>query len=324
MHLVTVKDSMTGESYTYDADMPINSADSGLAFYISQLTNLEAKIYETKYRNIIYPELVPVDTSDPEWIDSVSYISYDAVTMGKFIAANGKDLPQSDIDANITTVPVGYAGNSYGYTVEELRKSQQMRIPLDAAKASAAFRGAQEHAQKVAFFGDSSRNMTGLLNNANLALDNSTVDWDVAVGQDIIDDMNGLLIKVWNNSANVHIPDTLLIPSARYAQISSQRMDTGTDTTVLEFFKANNLFTSTTGQQITVKPLLELETAGATAGQRMVAYEKLPDNLFMKQPIPWRALAPQPQGLRIEVPCEYKLSGVSWRYPGSAAYRDFI
>ena len=143
MHLVTVKDSMTGESYTYDADMPINSADSGLAFYISQLTNLEAKIYETKYRNIIYPELVPVDTSDPEWIDSVSYISYDAVTMGKFIAANGKDLPQSDIDANITTVPVGYAGNSYGYTVEELRKSQQMRIPLDAAKASAACRGAQ-------------------------------------------------------------------------------------------------------------------------------------------------------------------------------------
>ena len=86
MHLVTVKDSVTGESYTYDADMPINSADSGLAFYISQLTNLEAKIYETKYRNIIYPELVPVDTSDPEWIDSVSYISYDAVTMGKFIA----------------------------------------------------------------------------------------------------------------------------------------------------------------------------------------------------------------------------------------------
>ena len=129
---------------------------------------------------------------------------------------------------------------------------------------------------------------------------------------------------MWNNSANVHIPDTLLIPSARYAQISSQRMDTGTDTTVLEFFKANNLFTSTTGQQITVKPLLELETAGATAGQRMVAYEKLPDNLFMKQPIPWRALAPQPQGLRIEVPCEYKLSGVSWRYPGSAAYRDLI
>ena len=82
MHLVTVKDSMTGESYTYDADMPINSADSGMAFYISQLTNLEAKIYETKYRNIIYPELVPVDTSDPEWVDSVSYISYDAVTMG--------------------------------------------------------------------------------------------------------------------------------------------------------------------------------------------------------------------------------------------------
>ena len=318
MHLVTVKDSMTGESYTYDADMPINSADSGLAFYISQLTNLEAKIYETKYRNIIYPELVPVDTSDPEWIDSVSYISYDAVTMGKFIAANGKDLPQSDIDANITTVPVGYAGNSYGYTVEELRKSQQMRIPLDAAKASAAFRGAQEHAQKVAFFGDSSRNMTGLLNNANLALDNSTVDWDTGTGQDIIDDMNGLLIKVWNNSANVHIPDTLLIPSARYAQISSQRMDTGTDTTVLEFFLGTSRFIKS------VEPWYACDTAGALGVKRAVAYRPEVDAVFYKMPREFQMLPAEARGLRFVIDCIAEYGGVHARKPKTITYADGI
>lgn len=325
MHIVTVNDSQTGQSYQYDADMVINNADSGIAFYISQLAVLDPKIYDVKYRNIIFPEVVPVDTSMPEWIDTVNYISYDAVTMGKFIAANGKDLPQSDIDANISSVPVGYAGNSYGYTLEELRKSQQMRLPLDVTKARVAHRGAQEHMQRVAWFGDASRGMTGMFNNPNIPLDNSTVNWATATGQEMVNDMNSLLIKVWSTSANVHVPDTLLLPSDKYAIASSKRMDTGTDTTVMEFFKRNNLFRDTTGQEIEVRPILELQTANtAGTGPRMMAYEKTPDNLVMYNPIPWRPLAPQPNGLRIEVSAEYKISGVEFRYPGSAAYRDML
>lgn len=325
MHIVTVNDSQTGQSYQYDADMVINNADSGIAFYISQLAVLDPKIYDVKYRNIIFPEVVPVDTSMPEWIDSVQYISYDAVTMGKFIAANGKDLPQSDIDANISDVKVGYAGNSYGYTLEELRKSQQMRLPLDVTKARVAYRGAQEHMQRVAWFGDASRGMTGMFNNLNIPLDNSTVNWASATGQEMVNDMNSLLIKVWSTSANVHVPDTLLLPSDKYAIASSKRMDTGTDTTVMEFFKRNNLFRDITGQEIEVRPILELQTANtAGTGPRMMAYEKTPDNLVMYNPIPWRPLAPQPNGLRIEVSAEYKISGVEFRYPGSAAYRDML
>lgn len=325
MHIVTVNDSQTGQSYQYDADMVINNADSGIAFYISQLAVLDPKIYDVKYRNIIFPEVVPVDTSMPEWIDTVNYISYDAVTMGKFIAANGKDLPQSDIDANISSVPVGYAGNSYGYTLEELRKSQQMRMPLDVTKARVAYRGAQEHMQRVAWFGDASRGMTGMFNNPNIPLDNSTVNWATATGQEMVNDMNSLLIKVWSQSANVHVPDTLLLPSDKYAIASSKRMDTGTDTTVMEFFKRNNLFRDITGQEIEVRPILELQTANtAGTGPRMMAYEKTPDNLVMYNPIPWRPLAPQPNGLRIEVSAEYKISGVEFRYPGSAAYRDML
>lgn len=325
MHIVTVNDSQTGQSYQYDADMVINNADSGIAFYISQLAVLDPKIYDVKYRNIIFQEVVPVDTSMPEWIDNVNYISYDAVTMGKFIAANGKDLPQSDIDANISSVPIGYAGNSYGYTLEELRKSQQMRLPLDVTKARVAYRGAQEHMQRVAWFGDASRGMTGMFNNPNIPLDNSTVNWATATGQDMVNDMNNLLIKVWSQSDNVHVPDTLLLPSDKYAIASSKRMDTGTDTTVMEFFKRNNLFRDITGQEIEVRPILELQTANtAGTGPRMMAYEKTPDNLVMYNPIPWRPLAPQPNGLRIEVSAEYKISGVEFRYPGSAAYRDML
>lgn len=323
MIMVTAQDSL-GNKYTYDLDMHISTADDGLAFFVSQLTSIEARIYEVKYRKIVYQDFVPVDTSDPEWIDEVTYFSFDAVTVGKFVGANAKDLPRSDITAAKSTIKVFYGGNSYGYSLDELRKSQQLRMPVDISKATASRRGFEEHAQRVAFFGDSDRGITGLFNNANVQSDTSTVNWDSATGQEIVSDMNDLLFEVWSNSAEVHVPGVLLIPSSRWAQVSNTRMDTGTDTTVLEFFMKNNLFKDLTGGTLVIKPNLELETAGVASAPRMMAYELNDENLTMKMPMPWRSITPQPEGLQVTVPAEYKFGGVEFRYPGSAAYRDFI
>lgn len=311
-----------GHTVSFNDGLP--TIDDGWGFYISQLAQLESKIYEAKYTNINFMELIPVDTNYPEWADSWDYISYDAVTLGKFIGSSADDLPKVGLQANKSSVPIGYAGNSFDYSLDELRKSQQLRIPIDATKGRMAFRGAQEHTQNVAYFGDASRNMGGLFNNANLALDNSTTDWSTATGQEIIDDMNGLFIKVWVDSANVHVPNVLVLDSDRYAAISSRRMDSGTDTTVLEFFMANNLYTSLTDQRPRVVPRLQLKGAGAGGKDRMMAYELNDENLSMVNPIPWRSLAPQTKGLNIEVPCEYKISGVEFRYPFSGAYRDHV
>ncbi len=309
----------------------LKTMDDGMGFYISQLANLEAKIYEAKYTNINFQEMIPVNTSVPEYVDSWDYISYDAVTLGKFIGSSADDLPSVQASANKTSVPIGYAGNSFDYSLDELRKTQQMRMPIDTIKGRAAFRGSQEHSQRVAYFGDSARNMTGLFNNPNIAVDNSTVNWATATGQEIVADMNSLLIEVWINSANTHVANAFGLDSARYAQISSQRMDSGTDTTILEFFKKNNLYTTMTGSELRIFPRLQLSASvlaanGVSNGgkDRMMAYELNDDNLGMVNPIPWRPLAPQMKNLTVIVPAEYKISGVEFRYPFSAAYRDHI
>lgn len=311
-----------GHVVSFNDGLP--TMDDGMGFYISQLANLEAKIYEAKYTAINFAEMIPVNTDVPEWADSWDYISYDAVTLGKFIGSSADDLPNVALSANKTSVPIGYAGNSFDYSLDELRKSQQLRIPIDVTKGRAAFRGAMEHSQRVAYFGDASRGMYGLFNNPNLALDNSTTNWATATGQEKVSDMNSLLIKVWIDSANTHLPNALAIDSERYAQISSQRMDVGTDTTVLEFFKKNNLYTTTTGQELRIFPRLQLNKAGAGGKARMLAYELNDDNLGMCNPIPWRAIAPQMKNLSIVVPAEYKISGVDFRYVFSAAYRDAL
>lgn len=326
MHLVTVNDAAGNPAYTYDLDMPMNTVDDGLAFLQSQISFAEQRIYETKYRNIIYQMLVPVETDLPEWAESFTYYHYDAVTMGKFLGANAKDLPESDISAGRTTEPLFYGGNASRYSLDELRVSQQLRMPVDVTKQQISYRGFQEHAQQVAFFGDTARGITGLFNNANVQLDNSTTDWDTATADEITQDANEVLANVWTGSKEVHLPGRLLLPSSRWSYAATTRIVAGDTSTVtiLEFLRMNNLYTARTGQPLDILPVLELETAGAVGGQRMMAYELTPENLVMKMPIMWRQIAPQPQGLTVYIPNEYKFGGVAFRYPGAAAYRDFI
>lgn len=321
MNIITVTLD-DGQTVSYDANLP--TVDDGLSFFLSQLSQTEAKIYEAKYRNIVYQDFIPIDTSQPEWIDEVSYISYDAVTVGKFIGANAKDLPESDVNASKSSIPVFYGGNSYGYSLDELRKSQAMRIPLDTTKGRMSLRGFQEHAQRVGFFGDADRSITGLFNNANVALSNSLLNFTTATGQEIVSYMNALLIAVWQDSAETHLANMFVLDSDNWAILSEKRMDSGTDTTVLEYFKKNNLYTAKTNQPLTIMSNFELKTAGNGGVPRMMAYEMNDDNLVMHMPMPWRSLAPQPVGLRVNVNAEYKFGGVEFRYPGSAAYHDNV
>jgi len=316
-------------SVSFDADLP--TMDDGIAFYVSQLAHIETTLYKTPYAAIDYADLIPPVQGIPEWADEWTYISYDGVTMGKFIGSSAKDLPRVTVSANKSRVNIGYAGVGYDYSLDEMRKTAQMRMPIDTTKAELAFRGSQEHMQRVAYFGDADRGMTGLFNNPNLALDNSTVDWSTATGQEIIDDMNSLLVEVWTNSKSIHLPDTLVMTPTRYATLSSRRMDTGTDTTILQFFMLNNLYTTRTKQQITIEPRYQLEASELAANgvsnggkDRMMAYEKNPRNLGMANPLPFRQTAPQIQGLNIAVDCEYKMSGVEFRFPFSGAYRDAL
>lgn len=320
------------EQVTFNDGLP--TVDDGLAFYISQLASLESRVYEAKYAAINYAELIPVHTELPEWADSWDYISYDAVTIGKFIGSSADDLPNVALSANKSSVPIGYAGNMYDYSLDELRKSQQLRIPLDTTKARAAFRGAQEHTQRVAYFGDATRGMTGAFNNPNLALSNSTLNWfdPATTGMQIVEDIDDFLGDVWTNSATVHVPNVLVLDSARWRRINSMPMSKELpNTTVLQYLKENNVYTGLTGQPLRVEQRLQLSAAQLAANgvsngnkDRMMAYELNDENLGMQVPIPWRSLAPQMWNLSVRVPCEYKISGVEFRYPFSGAYRDHV
>lgn len=295
--------------------------DDGIAFYISQLAALDPKIYETKYRNIVYQELIPIDTSGPAHMDQFDYISYDAVTMGKFIGANAKDMPNVALKARKDVIKVEEGGIGYGYSLQELEKAAAMNMPLDAHGARAAERGFQEHAQQTAFTGDDDLGVTGLLNNTNITTTSSADNWANLTQLERYDDLNNLLIEVWEDSAQIHYPNRVLLPTtlAQYwtAPMSSERPEI----TLGKYFMENN-FMSTQGVDVQVRFLAEMNEAGAGETTRTMAYEVNDENMVMKMPRRLEFLPPQADGLRIDVPGRYKFGGVEFRYPLCAAYRD--
>lgn len=320
----------SGKTYTYDAQIP--SMDDGMAFFQSQLTAYESRWYKTKYGHINFPELVDVNTETPEWADSVAFRMYDAVGSAKMIGANADDLPNVAATAKQFDAKIGYGGNRFEYSLDELRKSSHLGIPLDAELAQTARRTAEEKMQDIVYFGDEERGMTGLFNNPNIPVENSTLDWydPTTTAMEIIEDINRILNLVFENTKGISTANTLVLSSKRWTLINQKYasdLAPSADNTVMALLKTNNVYTATTGQPLRIFQRFQLNQEqlpnyipGYTDGDLIMAYEKTPENLEAHMPMPWRPTAPQPRNLKISVPCEFKISGTVVRYPLTAVY----
>ena len=311
--------------------MAVNDADGGVAFYISQLAQLETTLYEVPYADITYLEDIPVATGIPEFASHWNYRSYDGVTMGKFIGANAKDLPRVAQSAKLHQVELGYAGVECHYTLDELRTTAAMNMPIDTMQSELAYRGAEEHGQTVAYFGDADRKMDGLFNNTNVSKSSATVDYKTATGQELFNMLNAPIFAVIKLSKRFHTPNRALFFPELWERANSVLMTGYTDRTVMEHFKINNSFTLLTGRELDIVIRFQLNAAELAAGgvsngnkDRYMVYDKSDRNLALAKPIPFRMLAPQLEGLGITVPCEYKISGTEFRYPLSAIYLDML
>ena len=306
------------------APRSISTMDDGLAFYLSELTSIDPKLYEVKYSHIQYDSLIPIQMY-PEHADSYTYFSYDGNVVGKFLGANARDIPMADINRSMSTEQMFYGGIGYRYSLDELRSSQAVGMPLDLNQQKIAIRGFQEHAQQVAYFGDSDRNLTGLLNNANVQIVGSTTSFkaDAGVARSFAQE---LLRKVWVGSVEIHVPNVLLMSPTIFSLLSDTPSITVANGAAyqseLAFLQQNNIYTQLTGLPLTIKPLVQLEDASDAGGQRMVAYELNDENLNMGMAISQRFLPPQPDGNFLVVPGEYKFGGCAIRYLGSMAYGD--
>lgn len=322
-----------GDQREVTINVNLNDAESGIAFMISQLAYLEEQMYAVPYANIVFETLVPIVTNIPEGAQSVNYRSYDGATVGKFLGAKATDLPLVAAEYQLHNVPLGYGGLAMTYSLDELRAAAMANINLDSDQAVLAYRGAREHQQQVVLFGDASRDMNGLLNHKNVTVANGTVDWDAedTTPEQIVDEVNKFIGKVWTDSKQYFLPNTLLIPGERYNMLVTKKMNAASDMSILTYLQNNNLYTNRTNQKLDIHPLPHLTAAELAANgvsnsnkDRMVIYERSLLNLKAYMPIAPRFIAPQFRGLNVETNMEYKISGTEFIYPTCAVYVDLV
>jgi hypothetical protein len=310
-------------------DMP--NEQGALSFLVSQISYIEPTIYRIKYPDLTWRELIPIDTSGGDWIKSVTFFSIDHVGAADWFHAQAQDVPLADVVRAKGEVAIEMGAIGYRYNTEEL--AQAMMVPnysLSTERASAARRASEEFLHNVAMYGNAAKSWMGLTNHTLPAIINTAHTWQYDLAQAppliqaMLNDVNMCLTNIWQGSLGIEMADTLLLPFSAMSTINIAQLP-NTTMNVLEWLQKNNIYTQTTGQQLTVRAVRGLDTASATGGGRMIAYRKDPEIIKIHVPMPHRFLPVWQRGpLVYDVPGIFRTGGVEIRRPGAMRYVDGI
>lgn len=307
-------------------------AQAAMGFVISQTTHIEQEVYQVKYPYIQYPALIPVDTSAHPFATSVTYYSSDKFGRADWINGNADDIPLAGTERSKFETAVYTAGIGYSWGWEEINQAMMLGRDLSADDAMAARLAYEEMVDRIALWGDDSKGFAGgLFNYPTVAVTPAVNgDWlnSSTTPAQIMQDINAALTLVRVQTNTVALADTLLLPYTRWDHIASTQLSSGSDLTILEFVKRNNIYTAQTGQQLMIRGERGLDEAGVSTSPpeaRMIAYRRSPEVLKLHIPMPHRFLPVYQDGpLRWVVPGVFRLGGLDIRLPKEVAYVDGI
>ena len=132
-------------------------------FFEDQLTLVKARTYDVIHKDLKALTLLPVSTEQDDAAEHIEYRSYDQVGMAKIVSDYANDFPRVDTLGTKKSVQVHSLGDSYGYSIQEIRRAARANFNLDARRAMAARRGIEEKQDHIAWFGDAKRMLSASL-----------------------------------------------------------------------------------------------------------------------------------------------------------------
>lgn len=277
--------------------------------FLRQQTRVQsARAFNVEYDIVDYMSLVPVNTDYPEWASGVDFQVGDLAGAAKWQSGWAEDVPKADVSLINVGVDFAMYAVGYGYNVEEVGKAQFAGFPLTARKAIAARQAADVFCAETALYGGGHPGWTGLINLSGvtpvLSPDTGTGsarNWVNAAGvgqktpEQIVAELNQLVMGAPSATGVLSslIGDTILLPPLAYQYIAMTPYGvTSPNMSILQYFMANNVYTTRTGRPITIRELPALATAATAAGVvgqgRAVGYRNSQDSLELPMPMPFR------------------------------------
>lgn len=287
----------------------------------TQITNINVRVMQAPMTDILYPEILPVNTSYGEFQDTADAITFGA-GHGEFdwVTGYSKDVNLVEVGAETRSFGFAMFGGGYELNIEEVGKAAAAGFNISDAKARHARRKAEEFVDTKALLGDANKGWTGVLNKAGITpITASTkaatgTQWVNNTGalnatpEEIAGDFISLVVGPASITRSVRpiIADTVLLPSRAYRALLTNVTDILLGgVTVLEFVRRQvQGATGVDFRIIEVPELATMATAGIVGGGRAVAYRRSQDILELPMAAPYRFYS------------DYRDAPYGWSVPG--------
>jgi len=303
-----------------------NRLDAGeTGAFTRQLTYIIKRLYDKKYPDLRARDFIPFNREVPDGAETWAERGYDWFGMAKIGDGHADDLPVVTVQGEEVLHKPKLVFDAYEYTLDEIRRSQFGGLNLDTKYAFAARRAWENVVEQVAAKGDAPANLPGFLNNSNVPVVTGGVtsgfigSWDTATSSQILSDLQYLESSVFTTSKTVWRPDTLLLPPSKFKIVMAKPFSDLVPEPVGKVFLRTSLYVKNIDQW----NFLETADAGLT-GPRAVCYLRDAEVVEFMMMREFTQNAPQPKALKISIPCDGKIGGVSWHYPLAAVYADSI
>lgn len=306
--------------------MNFDDAEAASVFFARELDFVKSQSYDVEYPEFTALSLFPMSSEVDPGAETVTYYSYDKTGLAKIISNYATDLPRADVKGKPTTAIIKSLGDSYGYSIQEMRASRMAGKSLDTRKAESARYQIDYLNNKIAWNGDAETGLKGVLSTDNdvplYTVANGakgTTSWADKTEDEILADITGMLKQMATVTKKVEKPDTLALSSDAYIEIQNKRIE-GTATTVLKYIQDN----IPDIKQIVSCPELDADSvetnpyAAASNGKAVaLLFKNDSRKLSIENPLPFMQYPIQTQGLEVVVPCEARTAGAMIYYPMS-------
>lgn len=310
-----------------------------LAFVTGQAYQINQRVYETRYPDYDFARLIYVDTSAPEWSPGIMTYTSDVSGAANWQSGYAKDVPLADVSQAMQTKSFHLAAIGYQWNLEEVNTT--MAFPganLPDRRARAARLAYMKFMYDLTIMGSPEKGLGGLINYSGVTATTAPNDgtggatlWvdQNGVGQktpaQIVRDINLGLMGVFRDTNDIELADTILLPHEALTYIAQTPYSATTMETILDFVARNNIYTRTTGRELTIRALSALSTQASGNTGRMVAYKNDPEYVKLHLPMPHRFLPVYQDGpLNFAVPGIFRTGGVELLTTKGMRYVDGI
>jgi hypothetical protein len=280
-------------------------------FLKQQLNHVLNLAFQETFPALKARTFIPVNRSIPPAAETVSARIWDTYGEAKVLNPNSDDFPSVSVGQREAFAPIKSLGCFFEYSVLDLRRSELAGTGLDGKLATAARQTIESKIDKLAVDGDERFGIKGLCNQG--ITKHELGKWFDDKGkalkppEQMLTDINQLVSIIAEDTNNVLLPDTLLLPVKHFAFLAQTPFSANSQVTILNYLLSNNPYIKNIDSWVHLK-------------NQCVVYPRTPQALEMYLPLEFEMLEPQAVGMNIRIHCHARFGGVQVYTPKACAY----